>query len=94
MRPWGYHRVWNPLMVVTPSFVLIGILAFMTEMTIRSNNVAPGESQWSLGQTLSLAVALIPAKDLLYMIAKESGLELRVDYVVPFFHVIRNKPGR
>lgn len=48
----------------SPYIALVVFIISSVETTIKVNNVAPGEEEWSLAQTLSLFVAAIPLFDL------------------------------
>lgn len=55
--------------VLPPALVLL-LLIIGTERTVLNNNVGPGEETWTLGQTFTLSVALIPTVDLISYIRR------------------------
>lgn len=61
------HGFFNGL----PPLLLAVFIVISIEETINVNHVAPGETQWTLGQTLALFVSLIPLYDLLHWIYEE-----------------------
>ena len=65
-RSAAMFSVQNNLTLVAVSLIII----ISIEETIASNQVAPGEAAWGLGQTLALFVACFPLLDLARWIAK------------------------
>lgn len=53
----------SALMPVSLPFVFVVIMTQSLEATIVINHVQPGEEQWTLGQTLSLSMTIIPVME-------------------------------
>ena len=51
--------VWSAFLMVIPCLGIVMAIIISIEQTIRANIVAPGEGQWTLGQTLAVLAALI-----------------------------------
>jgi len=56
--------------VLLAASLLIALLIVSTEKTIHANSVAPGENQWSLGQTLALLLTVPRALDVVIVVQR------------------------
>lgn len=85
---------------VPPMLLAISIVVSV-EQTIHANQVGPGESQWTLGQTLAMFVSWIPVWDIARWIYEGVGQKLpnpgepRLDSVLEStLNVLRAGPAR
>lgn len=75
--------------LIIPCACAIIVLAIVTEQTIKSNFVQPGDGDWTLGQTLAVAVAAIPTLDLFSLIRNKFHIT-----IVPHFLADQHTFGR